>query len=118
MSRSRRRYQRDGLTSISERGLTMLKQMLLAGAFALGVTGYASAQTPTQLTGKVVDLATYVTKDHNMDAMHGTAMHGDAMKGESPKPGAPQGDAMHGDAMHGDAMHGESANACPEILGI
>ncbi|GAC1583567.1 MAG: hypothetical protein NVS3B28_03230 [Candidatus Velthaea sp.] len=86
----------------------MMKRLAMALALASLTTAAASAQA-TSLTGKVVDLATYVTRDHNMDAMHGS-MKGDAMKGDAMK-----GDAMKGDAMKGDAMH---ESACPEVLGL
>ncbi|GAC1535243.1 MAG: hypothetical protein NVS2B17_05340 [Candidatus Velthaea sp.] len=96
----------------------MMKRLAMALALASLTTAAASAQA-TSLTGKVVDLATYVTRDHNMDAMHGSmkgdAMKGDAMKGDAMKGDAMKGDAMKGDAMKGDAMH---ESACPEVLGL
>ena len=94
-------------------------------ALALFAPALASAQVTTTLSGKIVDLATYVTKDHNMDAMHGDAMkggamHGDAMKGDAMKGDAMKGDAMKGDAtkgdaMKGDAMKGDHDAACPAL---
>jgi pentapeptide MXKDX repeat protein len=96
----------------------------------------ANAQTSTTISGKIVDLATYVTHDHNMDAMkghamkddamHGDAMHGDAMQGDATHGDAMQGDAMHTDAMHADAMHADAMHAdtmhgsstCPASLGL
>lgn len=80
-----------------------------------------SAPQSTSMTGKIVDLATYVTRDHNMDAMKtGHAMASGAMKGAAMKGAAMKGDAMKGDAMKGDAMKGDAAmsDACPAMLGI
>lgn len=63
---------------------------------------------------KLVDIATYVTGEHNMDsmksshAMMGDAMKGDAMNGDAMHDDAMKGDAVEGDAMHGDAMKGDA----------
>lgn len=90
-----------------------------AALFAAPLT--ASAAT---LDGKVVDLGTYLTHDHNMDAMHGhaamanhTAMAGhDAMAGHTAMAGH---DAMAGHtAMAGhDAMAGHTAMAAHDAMG-
>jgi hypothetical protein len=68
--------------------------VLPALALTLALPIVASAVEVTTLSGKLVDVATYVTHDHNMDSMH-------AMKG----------DAMKGDAMKGEAME----KACPTL---
>ena len=73
--------------------------VLPALALTLALPIVASAVEVTTLSGKLVDVATYVTHDHNMDSMH--AMKGDAMKG----------DAMKGGAMKGEAME----KACPTL---
>ncbi|MDQ6942362.1 MAG: hypothetical protein M3169_07570 [Candidatus Eremiobacteraeota bacterium] len=57
------------------------------------------------VSGTVVDLATYVTHDHNMDAMHGS-MSG-AMHGAMPE--------KTGGAMHEDSM---AKHPCPATLGL
>ncbi len=92
---------------------------LVTAALGLGLSASAGAQSNTTLTGKLVDIATYMTKDHNMDAMHGMkgeAAKGDAMKGDAMKGDAMKGDAMKGDAMKGDAMKGDHAAAdCPAL---
>jgi hypothetical protein len=69
-------------------------------AFAAGPS-VARAET---FSGKVVDLATYVTRDHNMDSMHGSM--GGAMHGSMPGKGG---------AMHEGAM---AAHPCPPTLGL
>jgi hypothetical protein len=70
---------------------------LIAGlAFAAFVAMPLPAQAET-VSGKIVDLATYVTRDHNMDAMHAS------MPGKS--------SAM----MHEGAM---MPHACPPALGL
>nr|MDQ6926069.1 hypothetical protein [Candidatus Eremiobacteraeota bacterium] len=56
----------------------------------------ASAET---LTGQVVDLGTYVTRDHNMDAMHGSM---------------PAKKSMDHDSMAHESM----GHACPPTLGL
>ena len=106
-------------------------------ALAIATPAFAqSTGQATTITGKVLDLATYMTHDHNMDAMHGDAMKGDAMKGDAMKGDAMKGDAMKGDAMKGDAMKGDAmkgdamkgdamkgdamhgGKACPSLLGV
>ena len=72
--------------------------LALAAAFIIG-TLPALAQTTSTLSGKLVDVATYVTKDHNMDAMQG------AMKGET----------MHSDAKKSEAMKDEHMGPCPAL---
>ena len=54
-----------------------MQATLMTVALGLGLSASAGAQANTTLTGKLVDIATYITKDHNMDAMHG--MKSDAM---------------------------------------
>ncbi|MBV8601691.1 MAG: hypothetical protein JO359_09045 [Candidatus Eremiobacteraeota bacterium] len=53
-----------------------MRLVALALGALLAATTFATAQTAGTLTGKVVDVATYVTKDHNMDSMKGHAMSG------------------------------------------
>jgi hypothetical protein len=54
-------------------------------ATALTTASAASAQTAATLTGKIVDAATYVTSDHNMDSMkmneHGSTSMSSSMSG-------------------------------------
>jgi hypothetical protein len=47
----------------------MIRTLLALGSFLVATATVATAQTPATLTGKVVDVATYVTRDHNMDSM-------------------------------------------------
>lgn len=63
----------------------------------------ASAET---LSGQIVDLGTYVTRDHNMDAMHGSMSGSKSM--------------AHGAMTGHDAMAGHDAmsHACPPALGL
>jgi len=61
--------------------------VLPALALTLALPIVASAVEVTTLSGKLVDVATYVTHDHNMDSMH--AMKGDAMKGEAMEKACP-----------------------------
>jgi predicted porin len=67
--------------------ITAYEEGLVVKAFAamlvtlFATASVASAQTAVTLTGKIVDAATYVTSDHNMDSMtmkeHGsTSMSG------------------------------------------
>jgi hypothetical protein len=58
------------------------------------VTVYA--QTATTISGKVVDLATYMTRDHNMDAMK-------------------MSHSMSTDSMRSEGM---AASSCPATLGL
>ena len=70
---------------------------LIAGlAFAAFVAGPVAARAET-VSGKIVDLATYVTRDHNMDAMHASM------------PSKSSG------SMHEGAM---MPHACPPTLGL
>lgn len=74
-----------------------MKKQALGILVALTLTAAAAqAQTATTLSGKIVDLASYVTHDHNM---------------ESTKMGHATGDAMKG----GDAM---MKSSCPASLGL
>ena len=71
---------------------------LIAGlAFAAFTAGPLAAQAET-VSGKIVDLATYVTRDHNMDAMHASM------------PSTSSG------SMHEGAMM--MPHACPPTLGL
>ncbi len=72
-----------------------------------------SAAQETSVTGKLVDVATYVTRDHNMDSMH--AMKGGSMSGDHAMSGASPGadHAMSGDSIKGDHM--TAAAACPPL---
>ncbi|HEY5341444.1 MAG TPA: hypothetical protein VIK27_10485 [Candidatus Aquilonibacter sp.] len=56
---------------------------LTIASLSLALALPAGAQSTSTISGKLVDIATYVTKDHNMDAMKGEhAMAGDhAMAG-------------------------------------
>ena len=47
----------------------------VALSFGFGAAGVA-AQTST-MSGKLVDIATYITHDHNMDSMHAMSGEGD-----------------------------------------
>ncbi len=68
---------------------------------ALVLTVAAAHAQASTLSGKIVDLATYVTHDHNMDAMKMSHSTSDI-------------------AMKGDAMHAESTAVtnCPASLGL
>jgi hypothetical protein len=70
---------------------------ILAGLAFAAFAAVPLAVHAETFSGKIVDLATYVTRDHNMDAMHA------AMPEKS-------GGAMH----EGDMM----AHACPPALGL
>ncbi len=71
----------------------------VALSFGFGAAGVA-AQTST-MSGKLVDIATYITHDHNMDSMH--AMSGGAMSGDH---------MMAGASAKDDHM---SARTCPTL---
>jgi hypothetical protein len=75
----------------------MSRSTFFAGlAFAAVLATPLAVQAET-VSGKIVDLATYVTMDHNKDAMH-TSMS-----------------SKSGGAMHEGAM---MARACPPVLGL
>ena len=95
-------------------------RVLLALVCLIGATaGIASAQTAGTLTGKIVDIATYVTKDHNMDSMkagdHGAsgAMpsdHGasDTMSSDHGSSGSTARDHAMSRSMSGDHAMGHA----------
>jgi len=97
---------------------------MLTTAALLGATLVpATAASTTTVSGKVVDLVSYMTKDHSMNSMSHGAMAGDhAMAGGAMAGGAMAGDhamaspaagAMAGDhAMAGGAM---AAASCPTL---
>jgi hypothetical protein len=57
--------------------MKLYQSALPLAALTIALAIPAGAQTSSTLSGKLVDFATYVTKDHNMDAMKGDH----AMKG-------------------------------------
>ena|SRR5579863_2974066 len=69
-------------------------------------TTTAHAQTATTISGQIVDLATYITRDHNMDSIK---MHDGRMNS-----GSKQAESMHGEAMKDAA----TASNCPSTLGL
>jgi len=83
----------------------MNKFILGFAAIIAFATTAADAQTATTFSGKIVDLATYITRDHNMDAMK---MH----------PGNMKSGEMQGDSMHGDTTKSDAASNCPSTLGL
>ena len=95
--------------------LVHVKGLLAGAALTLALAPPVAAATPvSDVTGKLVDVATYVTHDHNMDSMHVMAgdhsMKGDSMKGDSMK-----GDSMKGDHMMSDVSAKEHAAVCPAL---
>jgi hypothetical protein len=75
----------------------MTYSVIAGAAFASAIIASPLLASAETFSGKVVDLATYVTRDHNMDAMRGAMGH--AMKG----------------SMHGGSPMG---HACPPTLGL
>jgi hypothetical protein len=75
----------------------MTASRLIAGLAFAAFAALPLAVHAETISGKIVDLGTYVTRDHNMDAMH-TSM-----------PGKSRG------AVHGGAM---IPHACPPTLGL
>ncbi len=81
-------------------------QATLGLVAALAIFAAPVAASAETVSGQVVDLGTYVTRDHNMDAMHGS-MSGKHSMGNDSMPGH--------EAMGGrDAM----SHPCPSTLGL
>lgn len=90
--------------------LVHVKGLLAGAALTLALAPPVAAATPvSDVTGKLVDVATYVTHDHNMDSMHMMASD-HSMKGESMK-----GDSMKGEHMMSDASAKGHAAVCPAL---
>lgn len=106
----------------------MNKTLLALGGIFVATMAIVSAQTTGTLTGTIVDVATYVTKDHNMDSMmkSGHAMSGDrsmsgSTSGEHMMAGGshavPASDHAMADSMSGDRTHNGTKEAC-HMLGL
>ena len=100
--------------------LVHVKGLLAGAALTLALAPPVAAATPvSDVTGKLVDVATYVTHDHNMDSMHMMAsdhsMKGESMKGDSMKGDSMKGESMKGDHMMSDASAKGHAAVCPAL---
>ncbi len=82
---------------------------------ALALALPTSAQEATAVTGKLVDIATYVTHDHNMDSMQ--AMKHDSMSGKAMAHGSQMADHAMSGSMSGGSMKGGhmASTACPAM---
>lgn len=95
-----------------------MNKHLLGIVTALALTATAAhAQTTATVSGKIVDLATFMTHDHNMDSMKPShdAMSGDGMHADSMKSDSMGSSSMSSDSMHGSTM---AAASCPATLAL
>jgi len=83
---------------------------LTIASLSLALALPAGAQSTSTISGKLVDIATYVTKDHNMDAMKGEH----AMAGDHAMAGGDHAMAGGDHAMAGGG-HAMAPASCPPL---